>query len=418
MVNKKTQYLQAAFTLACTICRDAIWSNKSCNWIGNTNEDFYGMPKNYAKALGTNFYDGTAGVAFFLTAMLQLQKNTVIEKTVAGAFQQIIDKELQLQSEHEYLYGKLGFYTGWPGCIYVLLYAANALNRPDYYDAARQLTEKCMQLPEQYWGLDIIDGAAGAITAFAAIYRKQPDARLKDFIVSLGAYLLTKADKKPGSISWDTMAEKTNNLTGYAHGAAGFAHAFTELYNVTEDEAYLKIVRDIVAYEDGHFNSSQQNWPDFRKYETAYAPAQSTEQVCGVAWCHGAPGIGLSRLRSYQITHDVSFIRDVDIAVQTTIKAATADLLGNYSLCHGLFGNAELLLCAADVFQRAELRQQAEQLGEECFNRFILKQLPLPNGLQTLSDTPDFMLGSSGIGYFFLRLVDPKKFPCMLLISQ
>lgn len=417
MNDNQTQYIKAAITLARAICRDAIWSNGSCNWIGSSNEDFYGMPKPYAKALSSNFYDGTAGIAFFLTALCQVEKDTIIEKTAHGALQQVIDQEVNQTIEGDALYGKLGFYTGWTGCAYVLYYASRVFDKPVYATAAKRLIDQCIQLPLQYWGLDVIEGPAGAIPALKVIYNDYPADELKGFIIKLGTYLLDKADRNNGTTSWNTMPDKTNNLTGYGHGAAGFAHAFAELYQLTNDESYLKVVDEIIRYEDEHYNKEQQNWPDFRNFAGQYFQPQQKQQVCGLAWCHGAPGIGLSRLRTYAITRNVAAKNDAEIAIQTTIENANIESVGNYSLCHGLFGNSELLLNASEVLQQPYLKEKAYNLADDCILAFLQKQLPIPNGLQTLCETPDFMLGSSGIGYFFLRLSDTAKFPCTLLLQ-
>lgn len=420
MTDKVKKYTQAALTLAYTICRDAIWLNDICSWIGVTNEEYYGMPKAYAKSLGTNFYDGTAGIAFFLTALYRVQQDEIIKKTANGALQHVINNELTIKNEDDFLIGKLGFHTGWTGCAYVLQSAGEVFNNMQYTEAARQLVKQCMNLPQEHWNIDVINGIAGAIPALITFYNKYKDDKLKEFIIELGRHLISKAHKSSMGMSWDTMPEKTNDLTGYGHGAAGIAHAFAELYTINPDKQYLKIIKDIAGYENAHFNQEQQNWPDFRSFvASSYQPMpQPVQQVCGLAWCHGAPGIGLSRLRAYEITQNSAFKHDAEVAIQTTLKANSSNLTGNFSLCHGLFGNAELFLKAAEVFKQPEYINHALRVADECISFYLDSGLVIPNGLQTLSETPDFMLGTSGIGYFFLRLIDPEKFPCMLLVTR
>lgn len=417
MSQLKEQYKAAAISIANSICRDAVWDDNRCNWIGSSSEENYGTARGYAKALGTNFYDGAIGISWFLLNASLLHNQPIILKTAKASLEQVIHTELKKKPTDQTLPGKLGFHTGWTGIAYVLSYAADLLEEPAYKKAAAQFIEKIMALPQEYWGLDVIDGPAGAIPALIHCYKKQPSAPLQQFIISLGNYLIEKADKQPNGWSWDTMQERTHNLTGYGHGTAGFATAFAELFSFTGDTQYLQIVKAIVQYEDSHFDTAQQNWPDYRKFETGHQqPTENSTTVCSLAWCHGAPGIGLSRLRILEVTNDPYFKHGVDAAVSTTLKNLNVFSVGNYSMCHGVFGNAELILYAAKVLNKPQLIAATETAVNECISDFVSKRITLPNGLQSGHDTPDFMLGSSGMGYFFLRMIDSEKFPCMLLL--
>jgi Lanthionine synthetase C-like protein len=54
-------------------------------------------------------------------------------------------------------------------------------------------------------------------------------------------------------------------------------------------------------------------------------------------WCHGAPGITLSRLRATELLSDLQVSSEAVAALEATRDAAQAELhTGNYSLCHGL----------------------------------------------------------------------------------
>ena len=412
-INPQHRYKQAALSIALSICRDAVWNDKRCNWIGSGSEEHYGMPRGYAKALGSNFYDGTAGVAWFLLQVQQLIPHVVVEKTLHGALEQIVQEETANEKTGDQLLGKLGFHTGWTGAAWVLWHAGQALQQQRYTQAAVMLVEKIAALDKAYWGLDVIDGAAGAVPALIQLSKKIPLPALQTFILSIGDYLVEKAEKQPGGWSWKTMQECAHNLTGFGHGAAGFAAAFAELYAFTGHAQYLQIARSVVTYEDSHFHAPQQNWPDFRNFGNAPQPA---EPVCSIAWCHGAPGIGLARLRILELSGDASFAQGAAAAVDTTLNNLSVMAVGNYSMCHGVFGNAELLLYAAEVLKRPELVQAVSAAADECITQYLQKGIPIPNGLQSGQETPDFMLGSSGIGYFFLRLAAPELVPGVLLL--
>lgn len=418
MTDIKDNYKNAAITIATRICRDAIWNGKYCNWIGSSTEEFYGAPRGFAKALSTNFYDGLAGISWFLLNTALLQNNPLIEKTAKASLNQIIDQEINGRNKEINQVGQLGFYTGLPGIAFVLLHAGELLNEPAYASAAHELIKKTILIPKEYWGLDVIEGAAGAIPALIHFYKRAPHNALQQFIISLANFLIEKADKQSTGWSWNTMEGSTFNLTGFGHGAAGFAVAFAELYAFTNNKEYLDISKAAAQYENNHFNATQQNWPDYRNFNNVYQPpAGPVEAVCSMAWCHGAPGIGLARLRMFELTGEQIFKNDAAKAIDTTIKNLSIYNAGNYSMCHGIFGNAELVLAGAEILNQPEYLSLAQGSAADCIHNFITKAIPVPNGLQSGHETPDFMLGSSGIGYFFLRLTDPKKFSSMLLIK-
>lgn len=132
-------------------------------------------------------------------------------------------------------------------------------------------------------------------------------------------------------------------------------------------------------------------------------------------------GIGLSRLRTYQLLDgEAEVLQEIETAVQTTAAGLAYPVQpgqGNFSLCHGHDGNAELLLLAADVLERPALRQTAEAVAQQRLAQFSQPDMPWPWGLMQAGETPSLRLALAGIGYFFLRLHDPATVPSILLIT-
>ena len=137
-----------------------------------------------------------------------------------------------------------------------------------------------------------------------------------------------------------------------------------------------------------------------------------------MAWCHGAPGIGLSRVRAYALTKDETYRREAEAAISGTYRPlampAAAD---NFSLCHGLGGNAELFILAADVLGDERYRSVAESVGDRGLQGIHLPRNPWPCGVLSGGETPNLMLGLAGIGHFYLRLYDSRAVPSVLLIA-
>jgi lantibiotic modifying enzyme len=135
-----------------------------------------------------------------------------------------------------------------------------------------------------------------------------------------------------------------------------------------------------------------------------------------LAWCHGAPGIGLSRARAFALTNDETYRREAELALGGTYRPlAMPTAADGYSLCHGLGGNAELFIVAADVLGDERYRAVAEGIGDRGIQSVALNRNPWPCGVVSGGETPNLMLGTAGIGYFYLRLYDSSAVPSVLL---
>jgi lantibiotic biosynthesis protein len=404
------QFVQAAIHVGNAICRDALRHNGQATWIGAHSDVIGQATRPYYAALKGTWYDGTSGIAWFLA---QLHSVSGEKRHATLAIEAI---EQALEAAHKIEYSKLGFHAGQVGIAFAAIEIGEKMAREDLVARGLDLLRSLQNLPESEYTLDVIDGCAGAIPAIAKLNRRYADPVLEDLLRKMGDYLLQTAQAERAGISWKTMSEgAAANLTGYAHGAAGIAAGLLELWHHTRDERYQKAALAGFAYEDACYDATQQNWPDFREYDsgpTDDAPAPR----CGCAWCHGAPGIGLARLRAFQLTGNEQFRLSGQIAVDTTARQFSRRQLGNFSLCHGLFGNADLLLYAADATGDLALAQKVESVAAEGIEQFQQRNMAFPNGTPSDFNTPDMMLGQAGIGYGFLRLADPKKFESVLLV--
>ncbi|WP_165963535.1 lanthionine synthetase LanC family protein [Hymenobacter radiodurans] len=283
----------------------------------------------------------------------------------------------------------------------------------------RQLLEHVTSLDLHLTGLDVVDGAAGAIPALIQLEREYPSPALRSFIVQLADQLVSKADRSARGWSWNTITGGDHpNLTGFAHGVAGIVNALLEAYAFTQNPAYQEAAFHGLRYENSFFDQQQQNWPDFRLtgiQDPANGGGYAAGPTCSCAWCHGAPGIALSRLRGYELTLHPALKAEAVTAVKTTAAHSTWDQQQNFSLCHGLSGNAEVLLEAADILALAQYQQQAAAIGQAGQERYRTTEL-WATGLYNAYQLPDFMLGLAGIGYFYLRLTNPHVYPSVLLL--
>ena|SRR6266850_6755916 len=98
-------------------------------------------------------------------------------------------------------------------------------------------------------------------------------------------------------------------------------------------------------------------------------------------------------------------------ALDTTLAslATPRDKSGDYSfcLCHGMAGNAEILVQIHDLTGRTGLREAAIALADEGMRRHHGSGT-WPCGIPQGGESPSLLPGLAGIGYFYLRLHDPS----------
>jgi type 2 lantibiotic biosynthesis protein LanM len=403
MKNGK-QYRQAAISIGNRICKDAIWYNDTCNWVGLA-VDINNGRKIYSRALPPDFYDGIAGTAFFLLQLYRIDKHPVVYKTIKGAINQLISSGNEIKSN--------GFFNGHAGIIFTLKNASIVLKDKNIERHATQKLNRLIATAKHETESDIISGAAGIILFLLYYYDHfDKQSSLLKTAKSLGEGLIARANKNGRGYSWKTLEGFSQNLTGFAHGASGIAAALIELYAVSKEEKFLFAAREAFRYEASFFNEQKRNWPDFRFTDSTKPEA---EQNCGIAWCHGVPGIGLARLRAYEITGDKNILADAEKAAALTATHLNPESINDYSICHGLTGNAVFLLNAAKILKKKKYHDAVVQMANKCMEQFISRDIPFPNGYLTDRESPCLMQGNSGIGYFFLQLYDPLLFPSLFI---
>lgn len=402
------RYLETASRIGYSICRDAIWSRDQCNWLGMSVEPYAGNYSNVLKSLSPDVYGGTAGIALFLTRLYEQSQEPFFKETAAGAMKHAIAHAKSIPVSRI-----CGLYSGLTGIAYVADICGKALEHPEWEEWGQaQLKHAADFGIQQETSLDVVSGLAGMIPALLAAGEKY-----REESVDLGNKLIALADHDREGSSWKMGPDHPQgqkNLTGFSHGTAGFAWALLELYSATHEPRFRDTALSAISYENCHFSQEARNWPDFRQ------PIEQNENVTysyGSAWCHGAPGIGLSRIRAFEIEPENVSQDDIQSALATTYSSfSTTSGNGTYCLCHGHGGNAELFLEAGRRMDHAESRNIAQAIGDQGIERYAKHNRPWQSGSPAGSN-PSLLVGESGVGYFYLRLHDSEKVPSVLLLN-
>jgi len=167
------------------------------------------------------------------------------------------------------------------------------------------------------------------------------------------------------------------------------------------------------GYERGLCNADARNWPDLRENATPGTPLDGGPSYT-LQWCHGAPGMALSRLGTAELLGDPQIRSKAITALETTRDAASAELhTGNYSLCHGLAGNAEILIEGEPLLggKADSLAHTIALAGIETYGH---PGRSWPTGVPG-GHTASLFLGLAGTAGFYLRLNNPAV-PSVLLM--
>jgi type 2 lantibiotic biosynthesis protein LanM len=390
--------LTAARTVGDQLERMAIRGKDDATWTGLafTNEHHASIVP-----LGMDLYDGLPGVALFLAYLGALTGEVRYTRLAQAALAGVLHKLERDQSGSLPAMTSIGAFQGYGGLIYTLAHLSALWREPELAARAEALVSILPALVDRDEQLDIIGGAAGCIAALLALYRTVPSSSTLDAAVRCGSWLL------PGG------AKRATLLTGFSHGAAGMASVLLDLAAVAHEERFRSAALELIAWERGHFHADRGNWSDLRHRQPADVSTTGSELSFQVSWCHGAPGIGLARLRSLQYLDDSEIRAEIDVALNTTLAAGFSR---NDSLCHGNLGNLELVLYASQLFKDAWLKSEVSRIGGIILRR--TQQHGLLCGVSSGVETPGLMTGIAGIGYGFLRLAEPAQAPSLLALAS
>jgi lantibiotic biosynthesis protein len=399
------------------ICQDAVWYEGRCNWVGAEpieRDDKNRPAAATCRSLGPELYAGTSGVALFLGELAAVTGEPVARKAAYGAIRHALAHVDDVPPA-----SRLGLFTGWPGIALAAFRIGTLTGEPEWQERALALARRCMSEPVPGAEFDVISGRAGAIAAFMLLHHSTRHEALLAAAVRLADELLTSAVRDDSGCSWAAPEIRPlRNLTGLSHGTAGVAHALGEVFAVTRDDRYRQTAILALDYERHWFSAEEGNWPDFRPDPSGDRRTRKRPLSFLTFWCHGAPGIAMSRLRAYECLKDERCRDEASIALRTTREAVRTALetnTWNYSLCHGLAGNAEALLAANDADTGSgENAGLCDAIARHGMRRHGRSPATWPCGTHA-GQAPGLMLGLAGIGLFYLRLENPSV-PSVLLL--
>lgn len=359
------------------------------------------------KVLGQSLYSGTSGIALFLAALYRVTGRDNYRRMSLNAL-----KGTRAILKNQNRLNQLVRYTGIGGSfgvgslVYALTKVGQLLDEPALLDDAAlfaaQITPEMIAADRTY---DVMLGSAGAILGLLALHQARPDRRWLEAAGHCGAHLLSGQQSNGG---WATYAGNPGlSVSGFAHGASGIGLALAKLSQATANPAFAKGALAALEFEATRFDADRQNW-------ASPLTEDDSNPYFGVAWCHGAVGVGLARLALLAQTGYPGFKQEAEIAVQTTLKTG---LHSFDQLCCGTAGRVELLVQAAQTLNRPNLLatarawagQMVRRAGENGGHYRFMDGTPLE------VSSPGLFQGLAGVGYELLRAAYPARVPSIAI---
>ena len=393
----RVEVAEEAQNIANEITSAAIVYGRSASWIGF---DWLG-DSNVAqlKVLGPDLYDGAPGIAVFLAAH---SASYMCGETRALALNALAPMRNSIGGERKSSMARLlglGGGSGIGSLIYALTFVARILGEKgllnDALQASLLFSDEVIQLDEH---LDVLDGSAGGALALLALYKETAEPGVLLRAVKCGEHLLSHSRFRKMVLRNSIQSGREHPLTGFSHGAAGFAYALGALSVATNCERFARAAEECLSYEDLVFDTDKGNWPDFRG---------RTGPLWSNSWCHGSIGLGLGRLGLIKAK-----IADFDERMQLSRLTKDVRLALNKAfsewpmetdiVCCGALGCIEFLREAAIVLQERELME----LSHDHLKRLIYASRRVVD-YKWYSGTRRFNVGFfrgiAGVGYSCLR---------------
>ncbi|WP_191092529.1 type 2 lanthipeptide synthetase LanM family protein [Francisella sp. SYW-9] len=343
-------------------------------------------------------YDGLLGFM-----LLYAYAGEIIDSHYKKVAKQCLDSYLRSLSQ-SYIQSELSIdgYGSLGGGVFVLGQLYKLWKDPDLIKHIEKLLKIGQELIAEDNTFDIIGGSAGYITQLLTVSSLLKGSLIFEDSLDQCVNRILECYPNPSMLYEGYKFDGDQPIISYSHGTTGIALALACYDEHKCTQKVKQWIDQALEYEKSCFDENEKNWQDLRGESSGVKHGQS----CGVSWCHGSVGIGLSRLKLAKILNQEYLLDDFSTSLDTTIDQMNNQNCRN--LCHGLMGSSELLLQA----------YQNDYINEDTYKKYInglLSKVIQNEYCDPQSYCAGIMLGEAGIVYQLLRLYKPNIVPSVLI---
>jgi lantibiotic modifying enzyme len=302
-------------------------------------------------------------------------------------------------------FGRGGIALGW-----LHLFAKRA--DPAFLRPAREIADRIAAFDPEQPGVvsDYIGGLAGQGILLLRLHEATQDERYLAAARRFGSWLADHRRALDAGPAWPMVPSDPNSRMqwGFAHGTSGIAYFFVRLHAATGQARWKDVALEAAS------TLKRAAFADRGGLNWRRQPDVPASEPIRCQWCHGAPGVGLFFARAWESFREPWLLETAEAAGETTF--AYGDIRKNPSQCHGLSGNAELLL---ELHRLTGKQLWLDRAAE--FGRLAMGYRMDDDGKDRWQAdepgffSPDFMCGAAGAGHFFLRLASGGSLPLPLM---
>lgn len=361
---------------------DITWISLDTNYFGQWD----------VSVLEEGMYNGLSGILIFSSYLYKITKEDRFKKLSEKVCESILEVPLFSRDFKSAFFGQAS--TIYALSHYIKIFGENERIISYINERVEFLGENIEA--DKYF--DLLGGSAGIIQILLNVYDQIKIPKASEYAIRYGNHLLNNQQKRGGWIN----SSFPKALGGFSHGTSGIAWSLLRLYEYSNDKKHIESALKAIEFDRSLYNSSNKNWNDLR-----YNKLES------ISWCHGAPGIGMSRILYLDYINDIQLNNEIKISLSTTLEKGFGR---SHSLCHGDLGNSELFCLYAIKFNENKYLEIARKIAMNVIkekNENGKFKTGVPNNIEI----PGLFLGLSGIGLQLLRLADPKNIPSVLTLQ-
>ncbi|MEX2804385.1 type 2 lanthipeptide synthetase LanM [Streptococcus sp. H31] len=349
--------------------------------------------------LPNSYYAGNIGI---LRTLLSLH-NTAAYQGYIDKLRGDIEKDLVLTLTYNRGEMNIGAFNGLAAFIryYLDLYDYDYINQSILEKTTSPLLDQLELGLDQDEKLDVLDGTAGVVLTLLTLKNCISDSALSEKVFKLlkhcRTHLLGAIIRQGGQTFFPVEFEKDRYYTGFSHGSAGIILALYKLsqYLGTDDST---IIAQLLATERNLYDKKKQVW---------YRDNKKDGYSWG--WCHGIPGILLSRVELYTAGYrDDELTEELEELYELTVSKSFGS---NLTLCHGDLSN--ILIC--------KYAQKVLALDDSRIDQYLETLLPYILASRDYqirgTEANGLMYGLAGIVIFLDSFVVQEKLDVLNIIK-
>lgn len=280
-----------------------------------------------------NVQSGASGVGLFLCQAARALDDSRLPEAVSAAATWVSERVAREPKRPP------GLYFGLSGAAWFLTEAAAVLGRDDIL---RRANELALALPVRVANPDLTHGTAGVGLGQLHQWRASGDDRFLARAMLAAEHLVRTAQRSgPGgdaaALTWPVPASAPGRLAGtisygFAHGNAGIASFLLCAAGATGEGEFLAVALEaldallpLAVEADG----------------AAWWPTGPDDDGLWTSWCKGSSGIGTALVRAHAATGEERYRRAAEQCATAVVRERWRS---SPVQCHGLAGDAELLL--------------------------------------------------------------------------